>query len=279
MRKIIFRLSMISYLLFLYVTSCNNNIRKSPQIVKSDKFVDIGTHKLRVILSDIPSEYTIVLEAGGGNYSDAYQGIQDTLAKITGMRVMSYDRSGFGHSEFGPDVWEAKDDVEALKKCLKVLDINDKLILVGHSYGGFLAQYFSDLYPEMLSGIVLLDPMNVKFVDKFGFDKISAATHSIENPTTDGDRAINRLIDFVQISFDSMRGKELPIQIPVSLITVGHTPYGADEIWRTSHLEMLINSEKHKLIIAEENGHDIIKENPELVLNTILELINKIESK
>ena len=37
----------------------------SAQVVKSDNFVDVGTHKLRVVLSDIGSEYTIILEAGG----------------------------------------------------------------------------------------------------------------------------------------------------------------------------------------------------------------------
>ena len=60
---------------------------KSLKVFKSEKFVDIGTHTLRVILSDIPSEYTIVLESGGGNYSDAYQEIQDPLVKQTGMRT------------------------------------------------------------------------------------------------------------------------------------------------------------------------------------------------
>jgi len=279
MKKIIFILRIISCFFLLLITSCNYNGKLASEIVKSDKFVDIGTHKLRVILSDIPGEYTIVLEAGGGNYSDAFQGIQDTLASLTGMRVISYDRSGFGKSEFGPDVFGAKDDVKALKKCLEILGVNDKLILVGHSYGGFLAQFFADQYPEMLNGIVLLDPMNVKFVDKFGLDNIIAASPSFENPTTDSEKAGKRLMDSSLKSFEMMRGKELPTQIPVSLITVGRTPYGADEIWRTSHEEMLMNSEIHKLIIAEENGHDIIKENPELVLKTILELSNKIESK
>ena len=30
---------------------------------KSEKFIDIGTHRLRVVLSELPSEHTIVLEA------------------------------------------------------------------------------------------------------------------------------------------------------------------------------------------------------------------------
>lgn len=75
---------------------------------KSGKYVDVGTHKVHVILSELPSEHTIVLEAGGGKYSDSYQEIQDSLAAQTGTRVMSYDRSGFGQSELGPEKLNAK---------------------------------------------------------------------------------------------------------------------------------------------------------------------------
>ena len=65
----------------------------------SEKFVNIGTHQLKVNITDNPSDYTIVLEAGGGMNSEAYKEIQNSLAEQTGGRVISYDRSGFGQSE------------------------------------------------------------------------------------------------------------------------------------------------------------------------------------
>ena len=39
---------------------------------------------------------------------------------------------------------------------------------------------------------------------------------------------------------------------------------------------MVMNSDKHRLIIAEGNDHDIVEENPELVIKTIAELIGNI---
>ncbi|KQC14650.1 MAG: hypothetical protein APR63_05310 [Desulfuromonas sp. SDB] len=245
------------------------------RIIKTDQFVDIGTHQLRVVLSDVPSEYTVVLEAGGGNYSDAYQKIQDTLAQLTGMRVMSYDRSGFGQSELGPDDFNALDEVEALKKCLEIQGFNHKLILVGHSYGGFLVQLFTLQYPESVSGLVLIDPMNVIFVDRFGLDNLNAVTPYFDNPTTDFQKAANRMIDHFPEALELARGRTLPEQIPVVLITSGHAPVSPD-IWRQCHQEMVRGSEKHKLIIADGNSHDIVKENPELVLNTIVELCKSL---
>ena len=247
------------------------------QIVKSDKFVDIGTHKLRVVLSDIPSKYTIVLEAGGGKYSESYQEIQDTLATLTGIRVMSYDRSGFGQSELGPEKFNAMDEMKALKKCLEIQGFKDNFILVGLSYGGFLIQLFTSLYPELVSGLVLIDPMNVKFVDKFGLDNLNAVTPYFKNPTENFEKAGNRMVDFFPKALDAMRGKELPKHIPVILITSGNPPF--PDVWRKCHQEMVANSEKHKLLIAEGNNHDIVDENPELVLKTIIELINRIKSE
>jgi pimeloyl-ACP methyl ester carboxylesterase len=249
---------------------------KTPEI-KSDKFIDVGTHKLRVVLIDTPSEHTIVLESGGGKYSEAYQEIQAALAQRTGMRVMSYDRSGFGQSELGPDDLDAIDQVDTLKKCLEAQGFKNKFILVGHSYGGLLIQLFALRYPELVSGLVLIDPMNVKFVDIFGLDKLNAVTPYFENPTQNWEKAGNRMVDFFPKALEALRGKELPPQIPAILITAGNPPFSAS-VWRKSHEEMVMNSAKHQLLIAEGNNHDILAENAGLVLNAVIELVNRVKS-
>jgi pimeloyl-ACP methyl ester carboxylesterase len=262
----------------IFMTSCINSEQKSSQAAKIHKDVDVGTHKLRIVLSDIESEYTIILEAGGGKYSEAYQAVQDSLAELTSIRVMSYDRSGFGQSELGPDEFNAIDEMAALKKCLKVQGFKDKFILVGHSYGGLLIQLFTLQYPKLVSGLVLIDPMNVKFVDRFGLDNLNAVTPYFENPTRNHEKAGNRIVDHFPEALEKLRGKELPKHIPVILITAGNPPFSLD-IWRKCHEEMVMNSEKHKLIIAQGNHHDILAENPKLVLNTIIELTNIIKSE
>ena len=277
MKKTILKLSIISCCLSLCLAACNYDKKGSSEVVKSDKFVDIGTHSLRVVLSDIPSKYTIILEAGGGNYSEVYKEIQDTLAKITGMRVMSYDRSGFGQSELGPEYFTAIDEVDALKKCLEVQGFNNNYILVGLSYGGFLNQLFTHRYPELVKGLVLIDPLNVEFVDSFGLDNINAVTPYFENPTENYEKAGNRMVDNFSVICKRLRGYELPTDIPVLLITSGNPP--VPDIWRKCHEEMVMNSENHKMIIAEGNNHDILMENPELVLNTVIELTNIIKKE
>ncbi|MBU0596127.1 alpha/beta hydrolase [Candidatus Bipolaricaulota bacterium] len=270
-------LSMIGCCVFFFLASCSHSNAQSADIVAVDKYIDVGTHKLRVVLSDIASEYTIVLEAGGGDYSASYQQIQNALAKETRMRVMSYDRSGFGQSEFGPDDLDAAGEVDALKTCLESQGFRDQFILVGHSYGGFLVQLFALRYPELVSGLVLIDPMNVKFVDRFDLDNLNAVTPYFENPTGNFEKAVNRVVDSFPEALEAMRGNELPSQMPVLLITSGHPPYSY--VWRECHEEMVLGSEEHTLLVAEGNSHNVVSENPELVLDSIIELINRINSE
>jgi pimeloyl-ACP methyl ester carboxylesterase len=186
---------------------------------------------------------------------------------------MSYDRSGFGKSELGPDSFTASDEVDALKQCLNVQGFHDRFILVGHSYGGLLVQLFTLKYPELVSGLVLIDPMNARFVERFGLANLNAVTPYFENPKENREKAGNRMFDFFPQVFETMRGVELPKQIPVLLITAGNVPFSTD-LWRSCHEEMVMHSKEHELIIAEGNNHDIVDENPALVVNTIAELVN-----
>jgi DHA1 family multidrug resistance protein-like MFS transporter len=253
------------------------SIKMGIEMIKRHRSVDIGTHKLHMVVSDLPSQLTIVLEAGGGKCSGSYQEIQDQLARQSGIRVISYDRSGFGQSELGPAHFNAVDEMAALKKCLDILSCKDKLILVGLSYGGFLNQVFTALYPELVSGLVLIDPMNVKFADRFGLDNLNAVTPYFNPPLENYQVAGNRMVDSAAESFAAMRGKELPPDLPVFLITAGNPPF-ADGIWRQCHEEMVEHSAQHQLIVAEGSHHDIVEENPELVLRTIVRLVDQINS-
>lgn len=245
-------------------------------MVCTEKTIDLGTHKLRVVLADVESRYTIILEAGGGQSADAYQRIQDMLAQLTGARVLSYDRSGFGRSELGPEKFNAVDEVAALKRLLEIQGFSGRFILVGLSYGGFLIQLFAARYPELVSGLVLIDPMNVKFVDRFGLENLNAVTPYFENPRENYEKAGNRMVRAAAESFAALRGQELPAQIPVTLITSGNPPFGGG-VWRQCHEEMVMHSARHRLLVAAGNNHDILGENPELVVKTIVELVSLVK--
>jgi len=70
--------------------------------------------------------------------------------------VIYYDQRGCGLSDCekgeGYSVAQAVDDLEHLRKALNV----EKWIVLGHSYGGLLAQCYVVKYPESVAGLVLV---------------------------------------------------------------------------------------------------------------------------
>ncbi|UCF18233.1 MAG: alpha/beta fold hydrolase [Gemmatimonadota bacterium] len=72
-------------------------------------------------------------------------------------RVIYYDQRGTGLSDYEPgedgySVEQAVEDLDALRVALGI----DTWVLVGYSYGGFLAQYYTANHPENVAGMVLV---------------------------------------------------------------------------------------------------------------------------
>jgi proline-specific peptidase len=72
-------------------------------------------------------------------------------------RVIYYDQRGCGLSDYNPgeNGYSVEQAVEDLDKIRKALNI-DKWVVLGYSYGGFLAQYYTIHYPERVAGLVLM---------------------------------------------------------------------------------------------------------------------------
>ncbi|XP_043208070.1 1-acylglycerol-3-phosphate O-acyltransferase ABHD5-like isoform X1 [Amphibalanus amphitrite] len=75
--------------------------------------------------------------------------------------VYAFDNLGFGRSsrpEFSKDAMEVESQyVEAIEKWRQEMNI-DRMILLGHSMGGFLSCAYALKYPERLEHLVLADP-------------------------------------------------------------------------------------------------------------------------
>jgi len=81
-------------------------------------------------------------------------------------RVIYYDQRGTGLSDYEPgpggySVEQAVDDLDALRAALGV----EKWVLVGFSYGGFLAQYYTTTYPRNVAGLILVGASTGMWVD------------------------------------------------------------------------------------------------------------------
>lgn len=108
---------------------------------------------------------SILFENGSGNSLEEWTENSSFFqcAKQYGNLFM-YDRSGLGKSS--PDLsMSIQKPMTAelinfkLMKLLKLNNIKPPYILVAHSYGGRYAAYFARKYPELVAGVLMVDPV------------------------------------------------------------------------------------------------------------------------
>jgi len=98
----------------------------------------------------------VVLHGGPGMSSETFGNSLDFLA--VDRRVIYYDQRGSGNSQIKPDpshytIDQLVDELEVLRR--DVIGA-DQMILVGHSFGGALAQRYAFAYPDHVEKLVLI---------------------------------------------------------------------------------------------------------------------------
>lgn len=121
------------------------------------RLIDIGGWRLHLNCTGEarPGQPTVVLEAGKGDFSVEWSLVQPNLARSA--RVCSYDRAGDGWSDLGPHPRTMRQIVFELHTLLERAGEQSSVVLVGHSYGGWLVRLYQATYPAEVVAIVLTD--------------------------------------------------------------------------------------------------------------------------
>ena len=96
---------------------------------------------------------TVILEAGLKAWSFVWAAVQDNVK----TRVCSYDRAGMGLSDPGPEPRDGAAIATDLDAWLRASGEKPPYLLVGHSAGGLYVRLFSNLRPDDIAGMVLVD--------------------------------------------------------------------------------------------------------------------------
>ncbi len=228
---------------------------------------------------------TILLEAGGGMDLTEWEGIAPKLAQKTGATVISYDRAGFGKSDLPEIPCDMKTESRWLFESLKQLGFENDIILVGHSYGGWMIRIEASENPEAVIGMVFIDPFSSEFVEIFGVEYLDnhPMTGKIPFDTSRPDklnkqeRALVRMVgDGLGPKLKTMKKTIVPKDIPVFIIKSALPTFPEEEEqegWWRALDEMAASIDGAVVIVAEESNHMIPFTQPDLIVDTVMEVV------
>jgi pimeloyl-ACP methyl ester carboxylesterase len=241
--------------------------------------VDVGEGRLLYLACQGKGTPTVVLEAGGMGNSKSWSPVQPAIAEFT--QVCAYDRAGEGHSSSLP----AHDSFEAMVRDLHALleagGIEGPYVVMGHSFGGRLIPHFANLYPNDVVGMVLLDPGHEDFPAR-----AEAALTPLEWQQYQ-EAGGARISDFEEAQDPGNLGA--PGDFPLVVISAAHAidrPGVSSEVNEklydllvSLHREMAALSPDGTHIIADGSGHGIQIDSPDLVVDTIRQVVESARNE
>ncbi len=276
------------------------------------KLIDVNGRKMHIYCIGNKSP-TIILDSGTGGFSLEWIDIQHSLSQY--VRVCAYDRAGYGWSDMGPLPRTTKRITHELHTLLQNAGIHGPYIMVGHSFGGFTAQYFARYFNHEIAGIVLIDssheeqvyrlPENGKDVVRRSLhqDRSNMVTRSVlhehfpKEVAAVAQQLMTRWTALLtwreEMANYALSSRELrdvhdrPIlEIPIVVLTRGkrvwpNTPYGdaMETVWKELQDELSSLNGNSTHVIAENSGHVIHLDEPELVVDAIHDVLDFVEKE
>ena len=278
----------------------------SPAVEVSGDFaglVDIGGNRRLWLECRGQGSPTVILEAGYGNDADTWDTVglgagSAQTAVLPGVaaftRVCAYDRPGTildpDHRSRSDPVSMPRDAVAMvadLHALLSAAAIPGPYVLAGHSFGGLIVRLYAATYPDDVGGMVLIDAAHEEYYDQVQ-TVLASAQLAASTPTPDvltGDPDFER-ID-IDASTAAMReaAAASPLRpLPLVVLThglpwdwpAGYPVTALEGIWGPLQEKLAALVPDSRLAVAEESGHFIPGDQPDLVIEAIQQVVEAV---
>jgi pimeloyl-ACP methyl ester carboxylesterase len=227
------------------------------------------------------------LSAGMGELVASDDAVFPAIARTT--RVCTYDRPDI---RFTGEVTTPRSqphtvdlDVSDLHSLLTAIGEPGPYVFVSHSYGGLVATLYARTYPDSIAGLVMVDTVSEAMEDIVTpgaldwWDGVNAATNDAVREGVmikDAFAQINAAgpmpsVPAIVLVADKPYREDL---IPPELLQGEHTTY-ADWVAMVEQLGIALGA---KTITDTDSGHNIYMYNPELVIDSIDEIIDEVRN-
>ena len=119
------------------------------------ELIDAGGHRLHALCLGSGRPF-VMIESGIAASSLSWAVVQPEIATFT--RVCTYDRAGLGWSDAPSCPRTFNRIVDELTTVLGRVAPDERLVLVGHSFGSFVVRAFAARHSARVLGLVLVDP-------------------------------------------------------------------------------------------------------------------------
>jgi len=264
------------------------------------QLVDVGGHRLHLWCTGTGAP-PVILEAGLGGSSADWGFVQPEIARFT--RVCSYDRAGMGFSDPGPSPRTARRIAEELAKLIDRSGLEGPVVLVAASSGGFDVRVFASDHTDRVTGLILVDASHedqrhevpplarwVPLLSSIGIFRLLGISFgpspALLAPSVQrfagatrfraaGYQAAADEIIHIRESASEVRASRRKLAIPVVVVTGAR---GADATWRDLQRDQIKLSEHECQIIAEQAGHLVQIDQPQIVVNAVRAVIDGTRS-
>src|SRR3954451_13150362 len=228
---------------------------------------------------------TVVFEAGGGEDSSVWSELEWEVRKRFEVRTMVYDRAGLGRSRPSPPPYRVDREADALRLELDRHGIPTPVVLVAHSYGGFVATVVAATDPR-IAGLVLVDANLAGFFDDAQTKRLLATYRpqfaALEQAAPDLARVMIPVIEAYPATVARLRRVEIPAATPIIDIvaerTWVETPEEIEAI-RQAHRDFVAASSNRRAVFAEGSGHHVMRDRPQVVLDAIAEMVAAVRAQ
>lgn len=292
----------------------------SPNSKAQKRFITIDSTKIWVNTIGIENrkigQPVVVFESGYGTPMDNWDKVLEGVSKLAPL--VTYDRPGIGESAAVDEMPTIQNVGDRLIKILNQLELPPPYILVGHSLGGLYVRGFANYYPEVLAGLIIIDPADFtethtnkrSYYEVLNWEdtKVDSLIQSFIEKRKRGKSKVPLALQREGQVLESIREKEfkeineVPLpNIPVHILTGGRfdkpkkyrsKAYDEEALFRSKMkyriqrwTDVIQSVDKGMIFYSGDAGHFVHFDDPELLISSVrivlhdYDLLKKMKNK
>jgi pimeloyl-ACP methyl ester carboxylesterase len=272
--------------------------------------------RLRAVTAGEGDGPLVVFEAGMSAPAASWAHTQREISART--RTLSYDRAGYGGSDPDPRDRTLERITDDLTGLLDGVGETRPVVLVGHSWGGPVIRLFAERHPRRVAGLVFVDATVAEIMSGRDARILSLSFGVLASLARLGRRSLVRKLTVPHLSVSisvsdvdilvrdyacarAMRAGRreaaqivpaLPVMrrlqaagtpdVPTVCLQAGRIDRGmakARPLFNRVAAELMAAAPDGRVVVVEKTGHLIPQENPAVVRDAILEIVDAAEGR